>query len=138
MSEDEKLKKEKDPKEISQKVIDHLFKKKVLTMPQSVEVRQEIIKAISAVWSDQWCLRRQLMQYPLRKRLQLASAPEKTKVDWYVMNLYTSQEKGQKLSIKEVQTLVKHYYGFVLSSAKIKLLRQLVYNTRRGGDHADI
>lgn len=125
-------------KELPQRVIDYLFKKKVLTMAQSPEVRQDIITAILAVWTDEWCLKRQLMQYPQKKRLNLASDPEMNKVDWYVMNLYGNLKEGEKLSIKEVQALVKHYYKFVMTSAKIKVIRQRVYNARRGKESADV
>lgn len=121
-------------KELPIRVLDRMYKDKLLPRYMSDDIREIVIKALTGVWLDEWYLRKQLLQYPPQKRKKLVVAPELNKVDWYVINLYLNQPDGEKLLVTKVQDLIKYYFNFTISVPRVRNLRQRAYDMKRGNE----
>lgn len=86
---------------------------------------------LDAFWNDEWFVKRMLMKYPPAKRKIMLLEPGFSKVDRYILNLYTnwSKEKGA-LTVKTVISVVKTYFKMDISKERVRKIRRKAYYAR--------
>ena len=93
---------------------------------------RKFLTALARLWKDEWYVAQMNKSFTVDKRAMMLAFPDFGKIERYVLSSFLNLKPGMKLSVKEVSRRIILHFKVEYPAAKIRRVRQIAYNMRRG------
>lgn len=115
-------------------VLERLLRDGIISNPLT-DPQIEGLKVLSSIWGKSWYVQEMMQKIPPSRRGRLAERKtrELSNIDRYVLSLYFKPiDENEVLSIEGIIRRVKKQLKAVVSADRVRQIRQLAYDIRRG------
>lgn len=119
---------------LPQSVLERLLRDGFISNPLT-DAQIEGLKMLSSIWGKTWYVQEMMQKITPARRRRLADRKtrEFSNIDRYILALYFNPLAGNEIiSVEEVIRRVKKHLGLVVCAARVRQIRQLAYDIRRG------
>ena len=116
---------------IPRKALIRLVEDGFITLPLA-ECDRQALALLNRVWATEWYVAQMNKCFKPDKRAVMLAFPELGKIDRYVLNSYLNLKPKVRVSVREMVGRVRKYFHAEYPEQKIKRLRQMAYNLKRG------
>ena len=118
-------------KSIPRKALTRLLADGLIDLPLT-ECDRHALSLLNRVWGSEWYVAQMNKCFKPDKRAVMLAFPDLGRIDRYVLNTYLNLKPKVRVSVAEMAARIRKHYHAEYSEYKIKRMRQMAYNLKRG------